>query len=118
MSKHENKTPERSAGITANQLTTLSDLEAFKSEIVTEFRGIVQELLERTNKKWLKSYEVKKLLGISPGTLQNLRVNGTLPYSKIGGVILYDFDDIQRVVEENKSKGAVAPYLYGYKDKR
>jgi hypothetical protein len=42
------------------------------------------------------------MLGISPGTLQNLRVNGTLPYAKVGGVIYYAYEDILKVMEENK----------------
>ena len=53
-------------------------------------------------KKWLKSTEVRKLLGISPGTLQNLRINGTLPYSKIGGVIYYDHEEIQNILAQNR----------------
>jgi hypothetical protein len=40
----------------------------------------------KPEKKWLKSSEVKKMLGISPGTLQNLRINGMLPFTKIGGL--------------------------------
>uniref|UniRef100_UPI00404892CE helix-turn-helix domain-containing protein n=1 Tax=Roseivirga sp. TaxID=1964215 RepID=UPI00404892CE len=50
----------------------------------------------------MKSYEVRKLLDISPGTLQNLRVNGTLPFTKIGGVIYYDYTDIQSMLQSNK----------------
>ena len=53
-------------------------------------------------KKWLKSNEVRELLGISPGTLQNLRINGTLPYTKIGGVLYYDQREIMEVLERNK----------------
>lgn len=53
-------------------------------------------------RKWLKSHEVRKLLTISPGTLQNLRVNGSLSYTKIGGVIYYDYDDIRKMLEANK----------------
>ena len=48
--------------------------------------------------------EVRELLGISPGTLQNLRVNGTLPYTKVGGVVYYQSDDILKMLEENRSK--------------
>jgi isocitrate dehydrogenase kinase/phosphatase len=49
---------------------------------------------------------------VSPGTLQNLRVNGTLPFTKIGGVIFYDYDDIQRMLEENKR----SPHPFGNKN--
>ncbi|MFZ2284508.1 MAG: helix-turn-helix domain-containing protein, partial [Lutibacter sp.] len=43
----------------------------------------------------------KKLLGISTGTLQNLRINGTLPYTKMGGVIYYDYEKIMQAMEDN-----------------
>ncbi|MBO6533302.1 MAG: DNA-binding protein, partial [Muricauda sp.] len=39
---------------------------------------------------------------ISPGTLQNLRINGTLPYTKIGGVLYYEYHEIMGVLEQNK----------------
>lgn len=42
------------------------------------------------------------MLAISPGTLQNLRINGTLPYTKVGGVIYYDADDINNMLTENR----------------
>lgn len=59
---------------------------------------------EEQPKKWLKSSEVKNLLRISPGTLQNFRLNGTLTYTKIGGIIFYSYDDILKVMEQNKVK--------------
>jgi helix-turn-helix protein len=55
-------------------------------------------------KKWLKSYEVKKILNISTGTLQNLRSNGTLPYTKIGGLIYYDAELINKVMAGQKDE--------------
>ncbi|WP_405565708.1 helix-turn-helix domain-containing protein [Polaribacter sp. Asnod6-C07] len=57
---------------------------------------------EEQPKKWLKSSEVKALLRISPGTLQNLRINGTLTYTKIGGIIFYSYEEILKVMEQNK----------------
>jgi hypothetical protein len=41
------------------------------------------------------------MLGISPGTLQTLRLNGTIPFTKIGGVLFYDEEDINRLFESN-----------------
>jgi len=66
----------------------------------------IKELLEnqkgQPQKKWIKSNEVRELLDISPGTLQNLRINGTLPYTKIGGVLFYEYHEIMEVLEKNK----------------
>ena len=44
----------------------------------------------------------KTVLQISPGTLQNLRINGTLPYTKIGGIIYYDTEEIQEILTTNR----------------
>lgn len=85
-----------------DQLITLEDLEVFKNNLLLEMKKVVKELVGNPGKKWLKSFEVKKLLGISPGKLQNLRVNGTLPYTQIGGVILYDYDDIQKMMNTHR----------------
>jgi Helix-turn-helix domain len=48
--------------------------------------------------QWLKSSEVRKLLKISPGTLQNLRINGTLNFTRIGSIIYYKYDDILKIL--------------------
>ena len=75
---------------------------SFKIELLKEFRQILAVHHGQPSKKWLKSYEVRKLLGISPGTLQNLRINGTLPYTKIGGMMFYDYEDIKKMLKENQ----------------
>jgi hypothetical protein len=46
--------------------------------------------------------EVKKLLNISSGTLQNLRINGTLSYTKIGGLLYYNYKDIEKLLMDSK----------------
>ena len=64
-------------------------------------------------KQWLKSNEVRKLLNISSGTLQNLRVNGTLTYTKIGGILYYSSNDLEKVIETNKVEAT--PNLFNRK---
>ncbi|WP_010665473.1 helix-turn-helix domain-containing protein [Marinilabilia salmonicolor] len=87
----------------ASEIITLEDLQDFRAELINDIRRIIKETSGQPTKKWLKSYEVREILNISPGTLQNLRINGTLPYTKIGGVMYYDYTDIQNVLERNKS---------------
>jgi hypothetical protein len=31
-----------------------------------------------------------------------MRINGTLPYTKIGGVMFYDYEDIKNMLEANQ----------------
>lgn len=83
-----------------DQLVTQADLEAFKTTLVIAIKQMLSENKGPAATKWLKSYQVKKLLGISTGTLQNLRNNGTLPYSKIGGTIYYSGDEINKLLEK------------------
>lgn len=88
--------------MTAELLTT-DDLRDFKMDLLDDIKGLLSSPINPLRKKtWLKSSEVRELLGISAGTLANLRVNGTLPYSKVGGIILYDYDEIAKVLEESK----------------
>jgi len=83
------------------ELITKEDLKELKNDLLNEIKAIVQPG-EGQSKKWLKSSEVRKLLNISPGTLQNLRINGTLRYTKMGSIIYYKQEDINKVLEGNR----------------
>ncbi len=84
--------------MTAIELITKEDLKAFKSELLTEIKAMIQPG-QGQSKQWLKGNDVRKMLSISTGTLQNLRINGTLRYTKIGGIIYYKLEDIHKVLE-------------------
>ncbi|MEP2056445.1 MAG: helix-turn-helix domain-containing protein [Maribacter litoralis] len=85
----------------ATKITT-DDLREFKMELLDDIKELLSNQSSTISKRWLKSPEVRELLGISPGTLQNLRINGTLPYTKVGGVLYYDYKEIMTVMEENR----------------
>lgn len=84
------------------QIITTDDLHEFKIELIETISKLLKDNSGQTGKKWLKSSEVRELLNISPGTLQNMRLNGILPYTKIGGVIYYDVADIQQMLQTGK----------------
>lgn len=86
----------------AATIITTEDLYDFKLELVAELKKLLQEKKSVATKKFLKSAEVMEMLKVSPGTLQNLRINKTLPFTKIGGIILYDYSEILRILQENK----------------
>lgn len=87
----------------AATIITPEDLQRFKQELLEEIKKLLGQRQTTQTRKWLKSHEVRRLLTISQGTLQHLRVNGTLPYTKIGGVIFYDYEDIEKMIRENKN---------------
>lgn len=83
-------------------IITSDDLREFKMELLDDIKILLAKQDNGSLKKYLKSSEVRKQLKISPGTLQNLRINGTLPYSKVGNIIFYDAEEIQKVIFENR----------------
>jgi predicted DNA-binding transcriptional regulator AlpA len=82
------------------EIITKDDLEKTKEEILDEMRKMVSKHY-LGEKRLLKAKEVMKILGISTGTLQNLRINGTLPYSMVGGLTYYVYEDILKLIEKN-----------------
>ncbi|WP_317047208.1 helix-turn-helix domain-containing protein [Pedobacter namyangjuensis] len=88
-------------GIMANlNLVTVEDLQQLKIELIEEIRkSRKQEESKMESKQWLRSSEVRHLLKISPGTLQNLRIKGTLPHDKIGGIFYYAYSDVAGLLE-------------------
>ncbi len=91
------------------QVITLDDLNEFRHLLLNDLKEIIHSKPQQ-QKQWLKSREVRKLLNISPGTLQTLRINGTITYTKVGGIMYYDNADIDKVLNGNKVN--VQPSLF------
>ncbi|WP_035677582.1 helix-turn-helix domain-containing protein [Flavobacterium limnosediminis] len=83
----------------AVEIITREDLNEFRHLLINDLREILNAKPVQ-EKQWLKSPDVRKLLNISPGTLQNLRINGTLPYTKIGSIIYYKQEDINKLLNK------------------
>jgi len=86
------------------ELVTKKDFQDLKLELIDELKKFLSPAKEQ--KEWLKSADVMSMLACSPGTLQNLRVNGTLPFTKMGGTIYYSRKDVMKVLEVNKQNAA------------
>ena len=83
-------------------IITKEDLQQFKTELLTDIKQLLSNTPSTSQKKWLKSWEVREMLGISRGTLQNMRDNGTLQATLVGGLMFYDYDDIAKLMQGNK----------------
>ncbi|MAD96800.1 MAG: DNA-binding protein [Flavobacteriaceae bacterium] len=83
-------------------IITTDDLREFKVELLDDIKKLLSKQTTGKLKRYLKSSEVMDLLQVSPGTLQNLRINGTLPYTKVGGIIYYDAEEIQNIMTANR----------------
>jgi len=89
------------------QIVSPEDLEFFRKHLLEEIKLIFRELIDHGGKKWLRSAEVKQRLGISHGTLQNFRIKGDLPYSKIQGVIFFDHEDVNKMIKSNRIDNSI-----------
>ena len=65
----------------AQEIITLEDLQKFRLQLLEDLRGLLHQT-NHSQKQWLKSSEVRKMLGISHGPLQNLRIKKCTTLSK------------------------------------
>lgn len=62
----------------------------------------IHNLIESTTlEDWIDNQDVMNILHITARTLQSLRSNGILPYSRINGKIYYRRQDIQKILADN-----------------
>lgn len=85
------------------EVITKQDLIDLKQDLLQAINSLLDGKGEQ--KEWLKSADVMKMLSISPGTLQTLRINKTLPHTKLGGTYYYPKEDVQRLLNSGKQDG-------------
>ena len=74
------------------KLISLDDLSDKEIENLSE-RAFLED--------WIDGQEVMQKLKTSPRTLQTLRSNGTIPYTRIGHKLYYLKQDIERILRNN-----------------
>ena len=65
---------------------------------------------EKRMRDWLDNQDVCLLLNISPRTLQTLRDNGALTYTRINHKIYYKSEDVEKIVPQVEDKRKQAMY--------
>ena len=81
------------------EIITKEDLQLFRIQLLNDLKSLMQ-VQPNEVKKHLRSCDVRKLLNISPGTLQNLRIAGTLNPVKIGGIFYYSTEEIEALLHK------------------
>ena len=79
---------------------TKEDFDLFKAELLEEIKAIFDTNIKRA--KWIRSSDVRKMLGISDSTLQTLRINKTIPAYKLDSTWFYKYEEILEVMERNR----------------
>ncbi len=86
---------------------TFEELVAKFDRFVSRMDAICHRHGEKKMSEWMDNQDVCRMLNISPRTLQTLRDNGTLAYSRISQKIYYKPRDVRRilpVVEERRKE--------------
>lgn len=87
---------------------TKEDLQQFGTLLIGTIRKIIESHTSPENApgqpEWLKSRAVRRMLDISPGTLQNLRITGKVRFKKVLGSYYYSRDDLMGLFNENPDK--------------
>lgn len=90
------------------QIITEELLENFRKELISEIKQLLDERLgnQEPTTEWLSKKEAMNLMKIkSSTTLETLRKNGTLPYTKLGGKFLYNRESIQKLLKKVSYNG-------------
>ncbi len=97
------------------------EIICFEKKAFEEFAAKIERFLQRVSEmpglkgvgktnEWLDHYEVCLKLRISKRTLQTLRDNGTLAYTKIGNRTYYLPEDVERIVTKVEDRRREARY--------
>lgn len=97
------------------------EIICFEKKAFEEFATKIERFLQRVSEmpglkgagktnEWLDHYEVCRKLRISKRTLQTLRDNGTLAYTKIGNRTYYLPEDVDRIVTKVEDRRREARY--------
>lgn len=78
------------------------DLEIFRMRILSDIQQLLQEnqILIKDDFDWLRSKAIRKMMDISPATLQNLRITGKIRHKKVMGSYYYNRSDLQKLFED------------------
>jgi hypothetical protein len=82
--------------MTAHDIVTKADLAELERRLVETIRHATAT--QQAARPWLRNTDLRKMLGLSYSTLQNLRINGKLKYTKVGGTIFYRWEDVEAMM--------------------
>jgi len=84
-----------------SEQVTKDDLRQFSLIIIDEIRKLKPEIKKDDDVEWLKSRAAKKLLSMSAGSLQNLRIAGQVRFKKVLGSYYYNKADLMKLFTGN-----------------
>ena len=74
-------------------MKSMKDIENLFDKVTSNYRPLLN------GERYLSDVEVSHRLKVSRRTLQDYRDNGTLPYFKLGGKVLYRESDLEELLQ-------------------
>lgn len=90
---------------------TFEAMVAKFDRFVCRMDSICRRHSDKSIDKWMDNQDVCRFLNISPRTLQTLRDNGTLAFSKVGNKIYYLPEDVKGIVTLVEDRRKAAQYM-------
>jgi len=88
-------------------IPSVRGIQLLLEPIVVKLQNLENELQKLPKKarpsKYYRARDLKELFGLTNNTIIKYRDNGTLPFTLLGGVYLYDAKAIDDMLEQNKS---------------
>lgn len=85
---------------------TKEDLRQFGLLLIDKIQTVFEDLnrseKESFEAEWIRSKSVRKLLDISAGSVQNLRISHKVRFKKVFGSYYYNRKDLQKLFEDEK----------------
>lgn len=89
------------------EIITKEDLKQFGLLLLDSIRNIIKENKDKKNEsldpEWLKSKAVRKLLDISAGSVQNLRMTQKIRFKKVLGSYYYNKEDLLKLFKDESN---------------
>jgi hypothetical protein len=89
------------------EIITKEDLRQFGLLLLDNMRTIIKEsnngIIETLQPEWLKSKAVRKLLDISAGSVQNLRMTQRVRFKKVLGSYYYNKEDLLKLFKDESN---------------
>ncbi|MGJ1323949.1 hypothetical protein D3C87_1514810 [compost metagenome] len=84
------------------EIVSKQDLEQFRIRMLSDIQQmLVGSLVPPTEEfDWLRSKAIRKMMDISPATLQNLRITGKIRHKKVMGSYYYNRSDLQKLFQD------------------
>lgn len=87
------------------EIVTKKDLQLLRDNLISDFEQLLHQKFSsdiNNNFEWLRSKAIRKIMDISPATLQNLRVSGKIRFKKVMGSYYYNRIDLLNLFNDEK----------------